>query len=103
MECEVEQDRLVLQFGGTSLAARYSTTDNPAPSSPQAEWRLEERFEVEQFQLKFSLKAGLELEMKNWLSSPVFLKETEQSSLKASTESLTVEKHPGRTVVHCGG
>ena len=96
LECLVEGDRLVLQFGGTSLAARYSATDNTASAAPQqSEWRLDEKFEVEQFQLRFSLKAGLELEMKNWLSSPVFLKDIEQYSVKASDDSFIVEKHPG--------
>ena len=96
LECEVEQDNLVLQFGGTSLGARYSTTDLTASSSPQESvLEVEEKFGLEQFQLRFSLKAGLELEMKNWLSSPVFVQKSDKNCLKATTEKFAVERHPG--------
>ena len=96
LECEVVQDNLVLQFGGTSLGARYSTTDLTASSSPQESvLEVEEKFGLEQFQLRFSLKAGLELEMKNWLSSPVFVQKSDKNCLKATTEKFAVERHPG--------
>jgi len=96
LECEVYQDNLVLEFGGDHLTAEYSISDHTAPSQPSKDHSsLEEKFGLEHFQLRFSLKTGLKLEMKNWLSSPVFLKRTEGTSLKVSTEVLTVEKHPG--------
>ena len=99
LECEVYQDNLVLEFGGDRLAAEYSVTDYTASSSSQPEKyqsSLEEKFSLEHFQLRFSLKTGLMLEMKNWLSSPVFLKRTEDISVKVSNEVFTVEKHPGK-------
>ena len=97
LECEVYQDNLVLEFGGDRLTAQYSITDYTSSSSKPEKYQssLEEKFGLEHFQLRFSLKTGLMLEMKNWLSSPVFLKRTEDISLKVSNEVFTVEKHPG--------
>lgn len=97
LECEVYQDNLVLEFGGDSLTAQYSVTDQTASSQPEkCQSSLVEKFGLEHFQLRFSLKTGLMLEMKNWLSSPVFLKKTEKDiSLKVSNDVFTVEKHPG--------
>ena len=93
------QDNLVLEFGGDRLTAQYTITDYTASSQPEKNHStLEEKFCLEHFQLRFSLKTGLKLEMKNWLSSPVFLKRTEESRLKVSTEVFTVEKHPGSSV-----
>ena len=99
LECEVYQDSLVLEFGGDRIRARYSSTDHTAPSPVKSEWRLEEGFKVEQFQLRFSLKTGLELELKDWLSSAVFMKRSEKISLKASTQAFTVERHPGNYLI----
>ena len=97
LECEVSGDNLVLEFGGDSLTAQYSITDYTTSSQPEKyQSSLEEQFGLEHFQLRFSLKTGLMLEMKNWLSSPVFLRRTEENvSLKVSNEVFTVEKHPG--------
>ena len=104
LECQVYQDNLVLEFGGDHLTAQYSITDHTTSSSQPEKYQssLEEKFGLEHFQLRFSLKTGLKLEMKNWLSSPVFLKRREDVSLKVSTEVFTVEKHPGKSITNVG-
>ena len=83
--CQVIGNSLYLDFGGRTFVGRYKVDDS--------EETVTVPFNIEQDQLKFNLKTGLELETKDWLSSP----ETIQMIMKTKItyQDYIIEKSPG--------
>jgi len=86
LECDLSGNSLVVDFGGDNFYGEYVVDRNTVSIERR-------KFGMEQFQLSFHLKLDLQLEVSNWLNTPVFIK---RKALKDKIEfdSLTIEKHP---------
>ena len=69
-----------------------SSCDNPRQN---AHHTVEKTFDLETFQLKFNLKNDLQLEMTDWLSTPVFISEAAtQFKLNLNYANYNIIRHP---------
>lgn len=86
LDCDVSGNSLVVDFGGNSFYGEYVTNSRAVSIERK-------QFDIEQFQLNFHLKLDLELEISNWLCTPVFMKK-KPNKLKLEFDSMTIERHP---------
>ena len=86
INCQVIGNNLYLEFGGKQFEGRYTLasefSDNVCVPFP-----------VEQDQIKFNLKCGLELETKDWLTTPEIIQM--KMKTKIMYEDYIIEKSPG--------
>eukprot|EP00092_Neocalanus_flemingeri_P002817 GFUD01003014.1.p1 GENE.GFUD01003014.1~~GFUD01003014.1.p1 ORF type:complete len:395 (+),score=136.57 GFUD01003014.1:66-1250(+) len=86
LDCAMNGNSLVVEFGGDSFYGEYVTNDKKVDIE-------REKFDIEQFQLNFHLKLDLKLEISNWLNTAVHIKK-KPLKLKLEFDSMTIERHP---------